>query len=132
MKLSFLCDVLLGVQASGVQKMESIRVESGMGIGAKRLSYQGLVGDVLALGGEEGRGRLRQARRSCQTSIESGIPELTVTESIGGSGEPGELKHLSTPRKGKQKRLPQQRRANGEQPKPDTLLLGVVGRHTVS
>ena len=60
------------------------------------------MGDVLALGGDEGRGRLRNAWGSCQTSIDPGIPELPYTESIGVRGERGELKHLSTRRRGKQ------------------------------
>ncbi|PHM64318.1 hypothetical protein Xkoz_03867 [Xenorhabdus kozodoii] len=32
---------------------------------------------------------------------------LSFTESIGEGGEPGELKHLSTPRKRNQPRFPQ-------------------------
>jgi len=48
----------------------------------------------LAPGGDEGRGRLRKARWSCQTSVDTGIPEQACTESIGARSEPGELKHL--------------------------------------
>jgi len=55
------------------------------------------VGDVLAPEGDEGRGRLRKVRGSCQTSIEPGIPELTYDESIVVRGERGELKHLIIP-----------------------------------
>src|SRR3954447_12716872 len=40
--------------------------------------------------------RLRNARRSCQTSVDAGVPESAHTESIGVGGEPRELKHLST------------------------------------
>ena len=65
------------------------------------------MGDVLASGGVEGRGRLRKARGSCQTSVDPEIPELTGTESIGACGERGELKHLSNRRKGKKNRFPQ-------------------------
>jgi hypothetical protein len=43
-----------------------------------------------------GRGRLRKVRGSCPTSVEPGMPE-----------QPGELKHLSTWRRGNQPRLPQ-------------------------
>ena len=72
-----------------------------------RPSYEGRVGDVLAPEGDEGRGRLRKAQGSCQTSVDPGVPELTCTESIGVRCEPGELKHLSTRRKRKKPRLRQ-------------------------
>jgi len=44
------------------------------------------MGDVLALGGFEGRGRLRKAWGNRQTGDDPGIPELAVTEYIGCSG----------------------------------------------
>ena len=44
------------------------------------------MGDVLVLGGFEGRERLRKARSSCQMSVDPGIPELTHTEYIGVRG----------------------------------------------
>ena len=65
------------------------------------------MGDVLALEGFEGRGRLRKARGNCQTSVDPGIPELTDTEFIGIRGERGELKHLINRRKRKKNRFPQ-------------------------
>ena len=65
------------------------------------------MGDVLASGGFEGRGRLRKARGSCQTSVDPEIPEQVRTESIGVYGKRGELKHLSNRRKGKKPRFPQ-------------------------
>jgi len=40
-----------------------------------RPSWKERVGDALALGGEEGRARLRKVRGSCQRSIDPGIPE---------------------------------------------------------
>jgi len=49
------------------------------------------MGDVLASEGLEGRGRLRKARGSCQTSVDPEIPEPAHTESIGMRGERGEL-----------------------------------------
>src|ERR1700742_4175352 len=49
------------------------------------------MGDVLASGGFEGRGRLRKARGNCQTSVDPEIPELACTESIGACGKRGEL-----------------------------------------
>ena len=68
-------------------------------------SYQGRMGDVLALEGDEGRGSLRKAWGNRQTSVDPGIPELAVTESIGCSGQPGELKHLSNRRNRKKNRF---------------------------
>ena len=64
------------------------------------------MGDVLALGGFEGRGRLRKAWGNRQTGDDPGIPELTVTEYIGCSGQRGELKHLSIRRNRKKNRFP--------------------------
>ena len=59
------------------------------------------MGDVLVSGGFEGRGRLRKARGSCQTSVDPGIPELARHEYIVAGGKRGELKHLSNHRKRK-------------------------------
>ena len=70
-------------------------------------SYQGRMGDVLALGGFEGRGRLRKAWGNRQTGDDPGIPELAVTEYIGCSGQRGELKHLSIRRNRKKNRFPE-------------------------
>ena len=39
-------------------------------------SYKGLTVDALALGAEEGRGRLRKASVSCQASFDPGMSEL--------------------------------------------------------
>jgi hypothetical protein len=64
------------------------------------------MGDVLVLGGFEGRGRLRKARSSCQTSVDPGIPELAYAEYIGVRGQRGELKHLSNRWKRKKNRFP--------------------------
>jgi len=72
--------------------------------------------DALAVGGEEGRGSLRKAPGSWQTSLEPGMSEwgnppvlrqVSCAEHIGAGGEPGELKHLSTRRKRNQPRFPQ-------------------------
>ena len=65
------------------------------------------MGDVLASRGFEGRGRLRKARVSCQTSVDPGIPELTYAEYIGICGRRGELKHLSNRWKRKKNRFRQ-------------------------
>ncbi len=65
------------------------------------------MGDVLVSEGDEGRGRLRKARGSCQTSVDPGIPELGGVEFIGVVGQRGELKHLSNRRKRKKNRFPQ-------------------------
>ena len=42
--------------------------------------------DVLVSEDFEGRGRLRKARGSCQTSVDPWIPELACTEYIGVCG----------------------------------------------
>jgi hypothetical protein len=65
------------------------------------------MGDVLASGDFEGRGRLRKARGNCQTSVDPEIPELVHAESIGVYGQRGELKHLSNRRKRKKNRFRQ-------------------------
>ncbi len=73
--------------------------------------------DALASRGDEGRGRLRYAPGSGQTRIDPEISEwgnpmslgnqmaLSMDEFIVHGGEPSELKHLSSWRKGNQPRL---------------------------
>jgi hypothetical protein len=68
--------------------------------------------DALAPGGDEGRGTLRKATGSREQALIRGCPNgathpfgVSFTESIGGRGEPGELKHLSTWRKRHQPRF---------------------------
>ena len=66
--------------------------------------------DALALRGDEGRGTLRKGLGSCEQALirtypngethPQGYPSLNK---IGLGGEPGELKHLSTRRKGHQR-----------------------------
>ena len=73
---------------------------------------EGHPGDALALRGEEGRSTLRKARGRCERSVIPGFPNgathpwsdlrVSSSETIGGRGEPGELKHLSSRRKGHQ------------------------------
>ena len=63
--------------------------------------------DALALGGEEGRDKLRKAAVRGKYPLTRGFPN-GATHLSGGipsmmEGEPGELKHLSTRRKRKQK-----------------------------
>ena len=70
-------------------------------------SYKGRMGDVLASGGDEGRGSLRKARGSRQTGDDPEIPELACSEYIAARGQRGELKHLSTHWKRKKNRLRQ-------------------------
>ena len=71
--------------------------------------------DALAVRGDERRGSLRKASGSRQTDCDPEMSEwgnpaiirlLSCTEYIGARGEPGELKHLSTPRKRNQPRFP--------------------------
>src|ERR1700709_189602 len=49
---------------------------------------------------------------------DDGNASSSVAEYIGGRGEPGELKHLSSPRKRKPPRLPEEWRAKRDQPDP--------------
>jgi len=70
--------------------------------------------DALATTGDERRGSLRKAPGSWQPSIEPEISEwgnpparVSIPESIGNGGEPGELKHLSTRRNRNQPRFRQ-------------------------
>jgi hypothetical protein len=74
---------------------------------------QGHLVDALAPRGDEGRGTLRKAGRRGERSLIPGSPNgathprkrVSRSESIGSGGEPGELKHLSSRRKGHQTRL---------------------------
>ena len=77
----------------------------------KRLSKKERRADALALRAEERRDKLRKAvgRSKCpvihgylngETHMER--LHVSITESIGYGGEPGELKHLSSRRKRKQ------------------------------
>ena len=72
--------------------------------------------DALAATGDEGRGSLRKASGSWQTSFDPGMSEWgnptwitrsSASEFIGCRGKPGELKHLSTRRKRNQPRFPE-------------------------
>ena len=64
--------------------------------------------DALALSADEGRGTLRKVSGSCAQALirecpngetHMSDPHVSCPEHIGVGGEPGELKHLSTPRK---------------------------------
>ena len=64
--------------------------------------------DALALGGEEGRDKLRKAAVRGKYPLdprmsEWGNPPQATAASCRAGGQPGELKHLSTRRKRKQK-----------------------------
>jgi hypothetical protein len=75
---------------------------------------EGHLVDALAPRGDEGRGTLRQAPGSRERASIRGSPNgathpsdgVPPPESIGRRGEPGELKHLSTRRKGHQQNPP--------------------------
>ena len=78
---------------------------------AKRLSVKERRVDALALRADERRDKLRKAvGRSKYPMIHGSLNggthmdrlHVSVTESIGDGGEPGELKHLSSRRKRKQ------------------------------
>ena len=59
----------------------------------------------MALGGDEGRDKLRKApaRGKCPVTEWGNPMEVIPSHRIDAVGEPGELKHLSTRRKRKQK-----------------------------
>ena len=85
-----------------------------MGVAMLRSSVrQGHLVDALAPRGDEVRGTLRKAMGSREQALIRGYPNGTTpplngrsrAEYIGPGGEPGELKHLSSLRKGHQTRL---------------------------
>ena len=73
--------------------------------------------DALALGGDEGRDKLRKAagRGKCpliRGCLNGGThmgaePHVSMREHIAHGGEPGELKHLSSRRRRKKHRFPE-------------------------
>ena len=76
-----------------------------------RLSKKERRVDALALRAEERRDKLRKAMGRSKYPLIHGFlngethmrkPHVSITESIGYGGEPGELKHLSSRRKRKQ------------------------------
>ena len=74
-----------------------------------RESKQGQTVDALALGGDEGRDKLRKARGRRKLPLIPGYPNGATRQAEGlpsrKGGERGELKHLSTLRKRNQPRL---------------------------
>ncbi len=73
---------------------------------AKRESKKERLGDAWALGGEEGRGKLRKASGISKHDLIRGYPN-GATRLAGGQshrevGKPAELKHLSRRRRRKQ------------------------------
>src|SRR4051794_28957742 len=90
------------------------RRPGGAAAGAGR-AREGHLVDALASRGDEGRGTLRKAPGSREQASIRGSPNgathpsdgVPPRESIAWRGEPGELKHLSTRRKGHQPRLRQ-------------------------
>ena len=70
-----------------------------------RESKQGQTVDALALGGDEGRDKLRKARGRRKSPLIPGYPNGATRQAEGLSsrkgGERGELKHLSTHRRRK-------------------------------
>ena len=84
----------------------------GNGQAVKGLSKEGRRVDALALGADERRDKLRKAagrgrypliRRCLNGGTHMSRPHVSVHESIVCGGGPGELKHLSSRRKRKQK-----------------------------
>ena len=81
----------------------------------KGLSKKEHGADALALGADERRDKLRKAAGRSKYPMIRGYLNgethmerlhVSVTESIGHGGEPGELKHLSSRRKRKKNRFP--------------------------
>ena len=81
----------------------------------KRSSKKGRREDALALRAEERRDKLRKAAGRSKYPESRGYLNgethmerlhVSITESIGYGGEPGELKHLSSRRKRKKNRFP--------------------------
>ena len=81
----------------------------------KGLSKKEHGADALALGADERRDKLRKAAGRSKYPMIRGYLNgethmerlhVSVTESIGCGGEPGELKHLSSRRKRKKNRFP--------------------------
>ena len=66
------------------------------------------MGDALAPGGDEGRGKLRKATGSCKLPLIRRCPngETCHVEDMTKSRKPAELKHLSRRRKRKQVVIP--------------------------
>ena len=90
------------------------RLMPSLGMGKKRTKSkqssvnEGRLVDALVLRGDEGRGTLRKAAGRGERPLIRGYPngETHTARCIPARGsEPGELKHLSTRRKGHQKRL---------------------------
>ncbi len=69
------------------------------------------MGDALALGGDEGRGKLRKAVGISKRELIRGYPNETTRQleelSHREVSQPAELKHLSRRRKRKKDRLPE-------------------------
>ena len=100
----------VGARAGGPRAIAD-RVGDGFAVAAAGgRGKQGHLVDALAPRGDEGRGTLRKAPGSREQAVIRGSPNgathpsdgVSAAESIGGGGEPGELKHLSTRRKGHQ------------------------------
>ena len=70
---------------------------------------QGRMGDALAPGGDEGRGKLRKCAGSCKRTLIRTCPNGSTCqiEDLTNRREPSELKHLSRRRKRKQVVIPQ-------------------------
>ena len=68
------------------------------------------MGDALALGGDEGRGKLRKASGICKRDVIRGYPNGTTRQvedlTHRKVGKPSELKHLSRRRRRKKHRFP--------------------------
>jgi hypothetical protein len=86
-----------------------------LGAGRRASAREGHLVDALAPRGDEGRGTLRKAQARGERPVTLRSPNgathrtcaVSFSESIAGGGEPGELNHLSSRRKGHQHETPQ-------------------------
>ena len=103
--------------------VKRIRAYGGcLGTGRRRRSWQA----AISCGEEQASidPQITESENRLQVNLQHLLLNTQATEEI-----PGELKHLSTPRKRNQKRFPKQWRANGEEPKPIyTLQAGAAVR----
>ena len=109
---TWVCSLMLKASAKAHASAPSARSRA-WGWTWASFAREGHLVDALAPRGDEGRGTLRKAQGRGERSLILGCPNgathrreaVSFSESIAGGGEPGELKHLSSRRKGKQLRL---------------------------
>ena len=94
------------LNAEGKAKVKGEIVNQRKSVKKKKRNRQGRMGDALALGGEEGRDKLRKAAARGKYPLTRGCPNGATRRKRfrhpwNQGSERGELKHLSTHRKRK-------------------------------